>query len=171
MIQNHGGGRTLRRGWLGALLAIACASGTPGGGDMSNIEENKAIVRRFVDAGNARDYDALETIVAPDFVRLCPATPDVVVRSWDDFRRFLMSDEETFPDSHVRLDALVAEGDRVAFWATYTGTQTGAMGPFPPSGKRASAEFAGVFRIEDGRIAELRLVWDNVSILTQLGHM
>ncbi len=45
------------------------------------------------------------------------------------------------------------------------------MGPFPASGKRMSVEFSGVFRIEDGRIAELRLVWDNVYVLRQLGHM
>lgn len=138
---------------------------------MSSVEENKAIVRRFVEASNAHDYEALDEVIAPDFVRLCPATPDVVVRSRDDFRRFLAADAETFPDGQVQLDTLVAEGDRVAFWATYAGTQEGAMGPFPASGKRMSVEFAGVFRIEDGRLAELRLVWENVSVLKQLGHM
>lgn len=138
---------------------------------MSRVEENRAIVRRFVEASNARDYEALEEVVAPGFVRLCPATPEVAVRSRDDFRRFLAADAKTFPDNRVRLDTLVAEGDHVAFWATYAGTQEGAMGPFPASGKRMSVEFAGVFRIEDGRLAELRLVWDNVSVLTQLGHM
>ena len=138
---------------------------------MPGIEENKAIVRRFVEAGNARDYGGLEAVVAPDFIRHCPSTPDVVVRSRADFRRFLETDAETFPDNRVRLDTLVAEGDHVAFWATYTGTQEGPMGRFPASGKRVSAEFAGVFRIEDGRVAEARLVWDNVSLLKQLGHM
>lgn len=138
---------------------------------MSSVEENRSLVRRFVDAVNARDYEALDAIVAPDIVRYCPATPDVVVRNRDDLRRFLAMDAETFPDNRVQLDTLVAEGNVVAFWAAYTGTQTGAMGPFPASGKRASAEFAGTFRIEHGRIAEVRLVWDNVSLLKQLGHM
>lgn len=138
---------------------------------MTRIEENKAIVRRFVDAANARDFATLEAITAPDIVRHCPATPDIVVRSRDDLRRFLAMDAKTFPDNRVQLDTLVAEGDRVAFWATYTGTQHGPMGPFPASGKRVAAEFAGVFHIEDGRIADLRLVWDNVSVLKQLGHL
>jgi len=44
-------------------------------------------------------------------------------------------------------------------------------GRSPASGKHASAEFAGTFRIEHGQIAEVRLVWDNVSLLKQLGHM
>jgi steroid delta-isomerase-like uncharacterized protein len=138
---------------------------------MTGIEHNKQIVRRFVEAGNRRDYDALEAIVAPDFVRHCPATPAVDVRSFDDFRDFLESDARTFPDAQVSLDWLVAEGDRVAFWATYSGTQDGPMGPFPASGKRVACEFAGIFRIEDDRITHVRLTWDNVSLLSQLGHI
>ena len=137
---------------------------------MTNTEANKELVRRFVRLGNDRDLDGLGEIVAPDFARHCPATPDVDVRSFDDFRRFLEVDSATFPDSTVTMHELVAEGDLVAFWATYAGTQEGPMGPFPPSGRRMEVDFGGVFRIESGKIVHLRLTWDNVSALTQLGH-
>jgi steroid delta-isomerase-like uncharacterized protein len=128
-------------------------------------------VRRFARAVDERDYEALDGLLSPDFVRHCPATPDVIVRSPADFRRFLEQDAETFPDSRITLEALVAEDNQVAVWATYTGTQSGPMGPFPPSGGRASVEFGGVFRIEGDRIAHLRLTWDNMTLLTQLGHL
>ena len=134
-------------------------------------ERNKEIIRRFVSAGNAQDYDTLATIVSPTFERHCPATPDVHVRSFDDLRRFLEQDAEITPDSRVTLQTLVAEDDHVAFWATQAGTQSGAMGPFPPTGKRFECEFAGIFRIEDDRISALRLTWDNLGILMQLGHL
>lgn len=137
---------------------------------MTPTDQNKELVRRFVRLGNDRDFDALGEIVAPDFVRHCPATPDVDVRSFDDFRRFLEVDAATFPDSRVTMHELVAEGDLVAFWATYEGTQEGPMGPFPASGKRMAVEFGGVFRVEGGKIAHLRLTWDNLSALAQLGH-
>ena len=127
-------------------------------------------MRRFVEAVNSRDHDALEAFVAPSFTRHCPATPDVVVRSLADFRRFLQQDLATFPDSVVTLEKLIAEGDCVAFWASYSGTQTGPMGPFPASGRRVTGPFAGYFRLEDGRITELFVTWDNVDLLTQLGH-
>jgi steroid delta-isomerase-like uncharacterized protein len=133
-------------------------------------DRNKQLVHRFVEVVNTRDYDALEAFVAPDFVRHCPATPDVVVRSRDDLRRFLEQDLETFPDSVVTLEKLIAEGDFVGFWATYSATQTGQMGPFPPSGRRVTGPFAGYFRIEDGMLRELFVTWDNVDMLTQLGH-
>jgi ketosteroid isomerase-like protein len=115
---------------------------------MSHLEENKAIVRRFVEAVNARDYDALEAITAPDIVRHCPATPDVVVRSREDLRRFLTRDAEIFPDNCMQLDTVTAEGDLVAFWATYTGTQKGAMGvcSLPKAGVRRVRR-----RVPDGR--------------------
>jgi len=69
----------------------------------------------------------------------------------------------------MTLDALVAEGDRVAFWGAFSGTQEGPMGPFPPTGRRLESEVGGMFRIEAGRIAELWVTWDNLSGLVQLG--
>jgi predicted ester cyclase len=136
-----------------------------------NDERNKEVVRRFVAAINARDRAALAEGVATNVVRHCPATPDVKVASFDDLWSFLEQDFAGIPDSVVTLETLVAEGDLVALWATYSGTQTGQMGPFPPSGARASVEFSGILQIRDGRIAEMKVVWDNVSLLTQLGHM
>jgi len=64
---------------------------------------------------------------------------------------------------------LVAEGDRVAFWGTFTGTQEGPMGPFPATGRRLESEIGGMFRIETGKLAELWVTWDNLSGLAQLG--
>jgi hypothetical protein len=51
--------------------------------------------------------------LSPTFERHCPATPDVKVRSFADFLRFLERDAATTPDNHVTLNALVAERDRV----------------------------------------------------------
>lgn len=138
---------------------------------MDTVDRNKELIRRFVRAGNDRDFEALEAIVHPAFERHCPATPDVEVRSFEDFRRFLERDAQAFPDSRVTLHELVAEGDLVAFWATYAGTQEGPMGPFPASGERLEIEFAGIFTIRDDRITHLRLTWDNLSALARLGHL
>lgn len=136
-----------------------------------DLEQNKELVRSFVAAVNARDREGLAGIVTADVVRHSPATPDVTVANFDDLWSFLEQDFAAIPDSVVTLDTLVAEDDLVACWATYSGAQTGPMGPFPPSHERASLEFCGILRIRDGRIAEIRVVWDNVDLLTQLGHM
>jgi hypothetical protein len=49
---------------------------------MAELEErNKALLRQFVGALNGHDLDALDHLVAPDFVRHCRATPGLEVRS------------------------------------------------------------------------------------------
>ena len=93
----------------------------------------------------------------------------MVIESLDAFKEFIRNDRKSIPDQKLNVKMLVAEGDYVAFWATYTGTQTGQMGPFPPTGKTANLDFSGVHRVENGKVVETWVTWDNVTILSQLG--
>ncbi len=102
-------------------------------------------------------------------VRHCEATPGMEVRNLDHIKEFLQQDTAVFPDSVQTVKLLVAEGDLVAAWTTYEGTQ-GPIGPFPPSGRKAQFDFGAVFRFEAGKIAEWWVTWDNMTILRQLGH-
>ena len=129
----------------------------------------KALVRSFAEAGNRNDVDAFDSLLTPDFVRHCEATPEATVTTCEEFKQFYRDTARTFPDQRMSLDTLVAEGDRVAFWGTFSGTQQGPMGPFPATGKRMKSECAGIFRIEDDKIAELWVTWDNLAGLAQLG--
>lgn len=162
---------------LGLALAVACLAAAqpisavgPGAGH-DEAETNKQIVGRFVAAMNARDLDALDDLVAADVVRHSPSTPGLEVRSLEQFKEFLQQDFTGVPDSVQAVRLMVAEGDMVAVWANYAGTQSGQMGSFPPSGKRVDLDFAGFLRLEDGKIAEIRVVWDNLGMLIGLGHL
>ena len=137
----------------------------------TTVDENKTLVRRFGEAMNTRQLDLLDDIVAPDFVRHCQATPQVEVRSLEAFKAFLRQDTAIFPDSVQTLRHQVAEGNLVALWATYEGTQKGPMGPFPASGKRMQLDFAAFIRVQNGKIAEMWVTWDNMASLAQLGHL
>ena len=86
-------------------------------------------------------------------------------------RNFCGRIRRVFPDSVQTIKLLIAEGDLVAAWTAYEGTQQGPLGPFPPSGRRAQFDFGAVFRIEDGKIAEWWVTWDNMTILRALGHL
>lgn len=132
---------------------------------------NKDLVQKFNRIATAHDYQRLGEVVHEDVVRHSPSTPDVEVNSRADLERFLRQDAATFPDGEITLDQLIAEGSLVAFYGTFRGTQEGEMGPFPATGKKVVVESSGFFRIRDDRIAELWIVWDNVSALTQLGHL
>jgi steroid delta-isomerase-like uncharacterized protein len=136
----------------------------------TTTEQNKAVIRRFLDAWNDRRPEAFDALIAPDVVRHCQATPGEI-RSLDQLKEFLRQDTAVFPDSIQTITHLVAEGDLVAAWSTYEGTQKGPMGPFPPSGAKAKFDFGAVFRIEGGKIAEWWVTWDNMTILRALGHL
>lgn len=146
-------------------LAIGCTP-VPG----ADLEANKELVRRFTEATNAADWDALAEVVSEDFARHSAATAGPPVTSREQFVELQKGFLDTFPDQHVELEQLIAEGDRVAILATYSGTQTGPMGELPATGKTVRAPFLAIFRIEAGQIAELWVEWDNVAMLTQLGH-
>lgn len=139
-------------------------------GYADDLELNKQLVVRMTDAIDRRDFDALDELVAADIRRHCAATPGVEVTNLDQFKAFLRQDLAAVPDARQEITHMVAEGDRVATRAIYRGTQTGAMGPFPPSGKNVEIPFLGILRIENRKIAEIWVEWDNLSALVQLGH-
>ena len=146
------------------VMAVGCATSPSG-----ELNANKDLVREFTEAANAADWDGLAEILAEDFTRHSAATAGPPVTSRDEFIELQKGFLSSFPDQHVRLERLIAEGNLVAALATYSGTQTGAMGDFPATGKAVQAPFLAMFRIEAREIAELWVEWDNVAMLSQLG--
>lgn len=137
---------------------------------MDGVEQNKAVVAAFVQAINTQDWEQLAELVHPAFVRHSQAGGSPGVRCRNDLIRFLRGEFDTFPDAQEGIADMVAEGDRVAVRHSFRGTQTGPMGPHPPSGRVMAADYLAIYRLADGRIAEAWVEWDNLSGLTQLGH-
>ena len=71
---------------LGALVGCSPSSD-------AQLEANKEVIRSFVEAQNAGDIDLASQFVAPNAVRHCQATPDVQVRSREDFVVFFEYDK------------------------------------------------------------------------------
>ena len=122
----------------------------------TTTEHNKTAIRRFVEAWNNRQPEAFDELMAPDVLRHCQATPAVEVRSLEQVKEFLKQDTASFPDSRQTIVHMVAEGDFVAAWATYEGTQRGPIGPLPASGARNSIRLRR--RLPHGRRQDRRMV-------------
>ena len=121
---------------------------------MNSAQANKEMVRKAFEVIKALDYNKLDEYVSRDYLRHCQATPDVEVKCLEDFKALLREFDKTFTEVEIRIDMLIAEDDLVAFWGTYSGNQTGPMGPFAATGKRMVSDMGGVHRIENGKIAE-----------------
>lgn len=159
-----------RSGLLIVLISISflTSCNQPNDKASAELEANKEVVRQAAIHINSRNYEGLRTVIADDYLRHSQATPGLKVKSFDEFVTFLKDGAVSFPDDKAIFDTLVAEGDLVAFWGRYEGTNTGP-GPFPPTGKPISVEMSGVHRIEDGKIAETWVIWDNVAMFSEIG--
>jgi len=147
-----------------ATVAVSCSPSPK-----AQLEANKDLVRRFTEALNTANWDVLDELVTEDFTRHSQATAGPQVNSREEFIQLQESFLVSMPDQRVTIQKLIAEGDEVAALATYSGTQTGPMGEFPPTGKPVESTFLSIFRIDSGRIAELWVEWDNIAMLSQLG--
>jgi steroid delta-isomerase-like uncharacterized protein len=134
-------------------------------------EQNKAIVRHVHEEMAKGNVAVFDEVLKSDYVRHCQAMPPdlLELHGTEQFKAFIKEFLEAVPDVHDTIDLMIAEGDKVAYVTTMTGTQTGQMGPLPPSGKEFTSINIIIHRFENGKIAETWVTWDNVALLTQLG--
>ena len=133
--------------------------------------ELKSIIQAFVEAVNNQDWQAVETLVAADFVRHSIAAGEPGVRGLKDLIRFLRSEYVTFPDAREEIVDILGEGNKVAVRMHFRATQKGALGVYPATGNTVDSEYLAIYRIQGGLIVEAWAEWDNLTSLRQLGHM
>ncbi len=136
--------------------------------EIASVEE---VVLAMIEAINSRHLDALDQMVSDDVQRHCDATPGLEITTLDQFKAFLGQDFVAVPNSSIEVNQIFSAADMVAVHATYSGTQSGQSGPFPPSNKHGSISFISTLRVEGGKVAEIWVEWDNLSLLMQWGHI
>ena len=130
-------------------------------------EENKDIVRRYQEAYNTANYDALDAVVAVDVL-----TPNMIPSMPRGLEGAKLVHQKTLigmPDYHTSIEDLIAEGDKVVARVTMTGTHTGDFYGIPPTGRRVNLTAIYIIRIADGKIVEHWGEEDGVTVLKQLG--
>ncbi len=133
-----------------------------------DVDANKAIVRRLYDEGfNRCDLALLDELLAPAFVdrTASPGQAPGAAGIKDAWRWF----HAAFPDAHITVDELIAEGDQIAACVTMRGTHHGAFLGVPPTGKTVAVNGLEFCRIAGGKIVELRSEFGTLGALRQLG--
>jgi len=99
----------------------------------------------------------------------------VIDRSIDmrgDLKDFKQKESEwydAFPDMHVTIDDMVAEGDKVAVRTTWTGTHKGEIMGIPPTNKKVTISLITISRIAGGKIVEDHGEYSALDLMRQLG--
>ena len=133
-----------------------------------SAEENKAIVRRFVEeVQNRGDLAALDELCAPDFVN--HSAPPGVPPTREGLEQLTALFRRAFPDGQMAIEEMLAEGDRVATRKTFRGTHQGDLMGLPPTGRRVEIGLIDIVRVVDGRVVEHWNAVDNLGMMQQLG--
>jgi predicted ester cyclase len=150
------------------------------------VEENKALVRRFVDAQNRGSIDDMLACWAQDAVNHAGRIDDAprltaVAPGLASLQMVFENLHLAFPDRRSEITDLIGEADRVVCRMTVSGTYQGAptipveggrrLQRLAPSGRAYRVQHIHIFRIADGKLAEHWATRDDLGLLEQLGGL
>lgn len=123
-----------------------------------SLDKSKTVVRRFIeDVLNQKNIAAVDELVAPE--------------ARGGFKESLakLLILSAFPDFHVNIDRIVAEGDRVTVLSTFAGTHQNEFMGIPPTGRGVEVREIDVFSVADGKIVDILYNYDFMSLMQQIG--
>jgi steroid delta-isomerase-like uncharacterized protein len=136
----------------------------------SQATSNKATFGRLHDAVNTGDVDlisrTIDEAVDPNLVFHAPVPNDMT--GVQALKQVWVTLLRAFPDLHVAIEDVVAEGDKVVYRNTVTGTHQGEYRGLPPTGRSVTYNEIFIIRFADGLIAE---IWGVVDVLAQLKQL
>jgi steroid delta-isomerase-like uncharacterized protein len=130
------------------------------------VEENKANVRRMNDeVFNKGKLELVDELVVPEFV--FHSSPET--KGSEALKQYIATFRTAFPDLHITIADMVAEGDMVAIQYVMRGTFKGEMSGIDPTGKQMELPHAGFARFKDGKQVEVWPYLDSLTLYKQLG--
>ncbi|MFG1929920.1 ester cyclase [Mycobacterium sp. NPDC048908] len=132
---------------------------------------NKVAVKRFHDAANTGDMAVLaktiDEVVHPDAVIRTPLPIDTT--GPEALKQIWAALYAIYPDIHLTVEDMIAEGDKVVTRTTVRGTHRGEFMGVAPTGKPVTYNEMFIFRFADGRIVETWGVVDVYAQMKQIG--
>lgn len=134
-----------------------------------STEDNKALVRRmYEEAINRWNMAVIDELISPNYVAHDPGFPQPV-RGPEGLKQYFLVFRSTFPDAHITIEDMIAEGDRVAVRWLYRGTHQGDLRGMPPTGKQVTVTGIAIHKSADGKFVESWINVDSLGLLQQLG--
>jgi|SRR5215475_12543487 len=130
-----------------------------------SAEDNKAMIRDYVETWNRGDLQALSGFWAPEMLHHSRSR----AHGFEEVKGIIGGFMTAFPDLNWEINDIVAEGDRVVTRMTGRGTHTGSYMGLPPTGKKIDCSVMGIARVNNGKLAEHWGVTDELAIAAQIG--
>lgn len=135
--------------------------------EAGSTETNATLIRESVEAFNAGDMARLLAVAAPDIVIHYAEMPEPLQgrETWQQGYELV---KRAFPDLKIRVDDLVAAGDKVALRLTLSGTHLGEFQGIPATGRAISYVSHEFYRVADGLVEEEWICSDMASLFSEL---
>ena len=132
-------------------------------------EHNKALDRRWFEEvwnqGNAASY---EELASPDLVVHNP--PPGIRPDFEGIKQAISIHRTGFPDLHFTIEDQLAEENKVVSrWTLNWGTHKGEWVGIPPTGKQVTITGVSIQRYAGGKVVEVWLEMDMLSMMQQPG--
>ncbi|HLW78463.1 MAG TPA: ester cyclase [Terriglobia bacterium] len=130
--------------------------------------DNKNIARRIIDeVWNQGKLDALNDAVAANYLGHDTLGPEI--HGLEAFKKRIHSLRTAFPDLHLTVEDMFADGDVVVTRFNSRGTHKGSFQGIAPTGKHCQVSGITISRFADGKIAEAWVQTDALGLMQQLG--
>lgn len=130
-------------------------------------DENKAIIRRFVEAADRSDFEEATQCLSPDITVHMGGMPEPLDLAT--FFRFGQAWHSAFPDEETTFEVQIAEGDKVVSRMSSRATHAGEFQGLPPTGKEVTVTGIWIDRVAGGKITERWGQVDMLGLMQQLG--
>lgn len=132
--------------------------------------ENEALAEEFFTRINDRDLSVIDELCGDSFeVEIARKGTEDSVIGTDGLKAIYEEYFTAFPDIHYDIDTIVADDEHVAVFNTTTGTHEGEFRGIEATGNEIEVQDAGLVRVEDGTIVDLRPHPNMLGLFEQLG--
>jgi steroid delta-isomerase-like uncharacterized protein len=130
-------------------------------------EVNLAALGKFAEAVQTGNFEVFKEVVSTENIDHDPAAGQA--SGPEGYRMFFTGLRTAFPDMSVALETKVADEESIAIAYTLTGTQTGPLMGFAPTGKKIKVRGMQISKFKDGKMVERWGSSDELGMLQQLG--
>ncbi|HBS34699.1 MAG TPA: polyketide cyclase, partial [Parvularcula sp.] len=111
-------------------------------------------MRFFESCEGGKGWAACAAYCAPEATFSSQAEPIAEISSLKDYAEWMKGLLVAIPDGSYEIKAFAVDEARstAVAYAVFNGTHTGAGGPQPPTGKRASSDYVYAMEFEGGKI-------------------
>ncbi|WP_433632975.1 ester cyclase [Halomicrococcus sp. NG-SE-24] len=141
---------------------------------MTTAETNESVYRRInEEIWEKRNFDAVDDLIAEDYVLHDPSMPDDAEWSGgrEGYREMVEMGTDVFEDATIDIQQTISADDYVIGRWSMTGTHVGEMGNVQPSNEEVTMTGIEISRFEDGKLAESWQEINMLDMLTQAGEL